>query len=47
MLGNDDVWQGFGVFGNLFHVNDSGDVQAAVANVYANSGHQSAVRDYE
>jgi hypothetical protein len=47
MLGYDDVRQGFGVLGNLLHVNDSGDVKAAVTNIHANSGHQSAVRDYE
>jgi hypothetical protein len=47
MFGHDDTWQRFGVFGNLFHVNNSGDVQAAVANVHAYSRHLLAIRDNE
>jgi hypothetical protein len=40
MFGYDDVWQAFGVFGDLLYINDAGYIQSAVTNVHADPGHQ-------
>jgi hypothetical protein len=45
MSGYYDVWQAFGVFSDLFYVNDAGYVQSTVTDVHADPCHQSDIHN--